>query len=167
MEEEVEVEVEAEVARNAFLWNPDFRRGSKTWWKSECRSGGNICWKIGYRRGCNIGCGYIWRWYTGGWLGWRLGCRSSCPFERQRRLVLCLSRKCCCFFMGCRSRSVKFIKHRTFSRWMCWTGRLVFCFFFLSFFFFFFLAAEVNIFSLMYSLTFSLNSSKIEPERSK
>ena len=34
--------------------------------------------------------------------------------------------------------------------------------FFLSFFFF--LAAEVDIFSLMYSLTFSLNSSKIEPE---
>ena len=39
--------------------------------------------------------------------------------------------------------------------------------FFLSFFFFFFLAAEVDIFSLMYSLTFSLNSSKIEPERSE
>ena len=36
--------------------------------------------------------------------------------------------------------------------------------FFLSFFLFFFLAAEVDIFSLMYSLTFSLNSSKIEPE---
>ena len=36
--------------------------------------------------------------------------------------------------------------------------------FFLSFFFFFFLAAEVDIFSLMYCLTFSLNSSKIEPE---
>ena len=27
-------------------------------------------------------------------------------------LVLYLSRNCCCFFMGCRSRPVKFIKHR-------------------------------------------------------
>ena len=112
-----------EITRYAFLWNTDFRRGSKTWWKSECRRAGNICWRIG--------CGCIWRWFTGGWLGWRLGCGSSCPPERQRGLVLYLSRNCCCFFMGCRSRPVKFIKHR----WSLWTGRLVFCFFLFFFFF--------------------------------
>ena len=39
--------------------------------------------------------------------------------------------------------------------------------FFLSFFFFFFLGAEVDIFSLMYCLTLSLNSSKSELERSE
>ena len=45
-----------------------------------------------------------------------------------------------------------------------WKAGLLFPFSYLCFFFFFFfLGPEVDIFSLMYSLTFSLNSSKIEP----
>ena len=47
-----------------------------------------------------------------------------------------------------------------------WKAGLIFLSFFL-FFFFFFLGAEVDIFSLMYCLTLSLNSSKSEPERSE